>query len=331
MTASLELLQQALTTSASAGWAAIFDYAWQLFSLPVPSNKVGPAIVQRDRDLEAVDLFLASAAWDLWQSYDTEVEHTADALANWWASQLGGKAVLILDGLSLREVPWLLQGAQTRGFQILQTKVTGAELPADTTPFAQALGFAQRSALANNQGGHSHRLAGAMTESLDLPWIDCSAMIGAEPHWVLWHHWPDNRVHELGGKAGAGLDKLAQDAAEKLTSDAFWGLVERLTTGRRLVITSDHGYAASSLFADADGDQAKYLKAAFKNGRWADPTEPLGNWSPPIDKVLDSRRGRYRYVLGRRRWKGQSGYPTLTHGGLSVLEVASPFIELSKG
>ncbi|MFH7242133.1 MAG: hypothetical protein ACHWZW_04705 [Spirulina sp.] len=331
MTASLELLQKALTAPASAGWAAIFAYAWQIFSPPVPPGKVGPTIVQRDRDLEAVDLFLASAAWDLWQTYDAEVEHTADALASWWNRQLGGKAVLILDGLSLREVPWLLQGAQARGFQILQTKVTGAELPADTTPFAQALGFAQRSALANNQAGHSHRLAGAVTESLDLPWIDCSTMIGSERHWVLWHHWPDNRVHELGEKAGSGLDKLALEAEKNLTSDDFWALVERLATGRRLVITSDHGYAASSLFANADGEQADYLKSAFKNGRWADPKEPLGNWNPPIDVVLDSRRGCHRYVLGRRKWKGQSGYPTLTHGGLSVLEVASPFIEISKG
>jgi hypothetical protein len=35
-------------------------------------------------------------------------------------------------------------------------------------------------------------------------------------------------------------------------------------------------------------------------------------------------------AVGRRKWKSQGGYPTLTHGGLSLLEVLSPFIELSK-
>jgi hypothetical protein len=35
-------------------------------------------------------------------------------------------------------------------------------------------------------------------------------------------------------------------------------------------------------------------------------------------------------VNGRRKWKSAGGYPTLIHGGLSVLEVAVPFIELSK-
>ena len=33
---------------------------------------------------------------------------------------------------------------------------------------------------------------------------------------------------------------------------------------------------------------------------------------------------------GRRKWKSAGGYPTLTHGGLSVLEVAVPWIELTK-
>jgi len=330
MAAPLELLQKVGTATPAIGWAALFDHAWQVCSQPVPSNKVSQTIVQRDRELGDVDLLLASTAWDLWQAYDQTVEHTADALANWWASQVGGRAILILDALSLREVPWLLQGAEARGFNIIQTKVTGAELPADTTPFAKALGFSQRSALANNSAGASHRLSGAHTDSVDLPWIDCASFVGAEPDWVLWHHWPDKRVHDL-GEPGYGLEKLAQEAQEQLTSDDFWTLVERLATGRRLVITSDHGYAASGLFADTDGDQAKHLKGMFKGGRWSKDIDNPSGWHPPVDLVLNSRQGAYRYVLGRRKWRSSGGYPTLTHGGLSVLEVASPFIELSKG
>jgi len=34
--------------------------------------------------------------------------------------------------------------------------------------------------------------------------------------------------------------------------------------------------------------------------------------------------------LGRKKWKSQGGYPTLTHGGLSLLEMAVPYLELSK-
>jgi hypothetical protein len=51
---------------------------------------------------------------------------------------------------------------------------------------------------------------------------------------------------------------------------------------------------------------------------------------PPLDMVIENSHGRSRLVLGRRKWKSQGGYPTLAHGGLTVLEACVPFIELSK-
>jgi hypothetical protein len=209
-------------------------------------------------------------------------------------------------------------------------RVTGAELPAETTPFANALGFSARAALENNGASAGHRLAGARTETIGVPWADAVKFIGAEPSWVLWHHWPDDRIHDL-AEAGQGLEKLTSEVQRELGGGAFWSLVERLTTGRRLVITSDHGYAASGLFADTSDEQAKHLKELFKSGRSAPGTrDARGNWIPPVDLTLSSTHGARRYALGRRKWKSPGGYPTLTHGGLSVLEVASPFIELSR-
>ena len=108
-----------------------------------------------------------------------------------------------------------------------------------------------------------------------------------------------------------------------------------LTTGRRLVITADHGYAASGHFPDtADPAQAQYLKDRFASGRWAklSDLEPpdVGSWVPPLDLHLNTAHADATFALGRRKWKSQGGYPTLTHGGLSLLEVAVPFIELSR-
>jgi hypothetical protein len=147
---------------------------------------------------------------------------------------------------------------------------------------------------------------------------------------VLWHHWPDSRVHDV-AVAGQGLEKLTTEVQRELTSDEFWKLVERLATGRRLVITSDHGYAASGLFGDTPDEQARHLKDLFKSRRSApDGGAPFGSWVPPVELALESIHGKRRYAVGRRKWKSQGGYPTLTHGGLSVLEVASPFIEISQ-
>jgi hypothetical protein len=293
----------------------------------------------RDAEIGAADLFLATAGWDLWKSYEKVVPRTADALATWWAERGAGRAVLILDALSLREAPWLLKGAEDRGYTIHQARATGAELPADTTPFAEALGFASRSSLENNNGAGKGRLVGAITDSINLPWEDCAAQINAANDWIIWHHWLDDRVHKL-CSPGHGLADLAKEAAEQLSSNAFWKLVHTLTTGRRIVITADHGYAASGNSHDTtDPAQASYLKDRFSSGRWAkiaDIKQPSparmasSTWVPPLDLSLKTAHADATFVLGRRKWKSQGGYPTLTHGGLSLLEVAVPFIELSR-
>ena len=324
-----ELLQVLQAQSSATSWESIFDYAWEICSPPFNGGKAEAEVTRRDRAVGDIDLFLATAAWDLWRSYEVDVCRTSLALTEWWASQTGGRAVLILDALSLREAPWLLKGAAERGFTIHSAKPTGAELPADTTPFARALGFGQRSSLSNDGASGTHKCQGAKTESVDIAWKDCAAQIGAEPDWVFWHHWPDHRLHDH-DDPGKGLTTLTREVQENLTSDDFWLFVERLATGRRVIITADHGYAASGLFPDSNKDQTAYLKGVFKSGRWDGKSAEAGAWVPPIDMLLETDHGENLYVLGRRKWKSAGGYPTLTHGGLSVLEIAVPFIELSR-
>ena len=166
----------------------------------------------------------------------------------------------------MRELPWLLQGAKERGFTLHEVGANGSELPGETNEFARALGFASRSKLQNNGGGLAHKLQPAQTETVDLPWKDCEALVGSTPNQIFWHHWPDAKLHD-GSGAGQGLEPLTKDVAEQLTSDDFWAFVERLATGRRLVITSDHGYAATGYFPDADGEVGQFLKQTFSSGR----------------------------------------------------------------
>lgn len=334
MTLPINLLRQLQSAPAKNAWLSLFEHAWEICSAPIEQASASSEVSKRDAELRAADLFLATAGWDLWKSYEAVVPRTAEVVASWWVERGPGRAVLILDALSLREVPWLLKGAKERGLAVHQAHATGAELPADTTPFAEALGFPNRSAFQNNGGRGKGHLAGATTESTDLPWEDCAAQVSSTQDYVLWHHWPDDRLHSLGAP-GHGVAALANDAAEQLSSDAFWSLVHKLTTGRRLVITADHGYAASGHFPDtADPAQAQYLKDRFASGRWSKTSDlnhlDVGNWVPPIDLRLNTAHSDATFALGRRKWKSQGGYPTLTHGGLSLLEVAVPFIELSR-
>ena len=325
-----ELLNTAVCQAPNEVWSQIMDHVWSEFSAPIPAASAENDVVRRDRNLTELDNIISGSAWDLWKDFESAVPKASQAIIDFWTKTQGGKAVLILDGLSLREVPWLLEEAKQRGYKRSDAGLRGAELPAETTQFANSLGFGQRSSLENNGAGSAHKLKGAFTVSCNLPWQECVDLVGAQEAVVFWHHWPDERMHDLAGP-GAGLHKLAKDVHAGLTSEDFWQLIDRLCTGRKLLITSDHGYAATGLYPDpTDKDQVGYMKNLFKGGRSSRDKADDGHWVPPIDLPLTTTHGDYRFVLGRRKWKSASGYPTLQHGGLSLLEVLVPHVVLSK-
>jgi hypothetical protein len=312
-------------------WPKIFLALWELFAEPIRRDLADAKTVERDRSIKPLDDVLAGSAWDLWGDFETAAPKTSSALKEFWLQQTTPKAVLILDALSLREVPWILEGAKERGYTVHSAGATGSELPGDTTPFAKSLGFGQRASLQNN-GGKSISFPDAFTESTNVPWQDCASLIKADPNIIFWHHWPDERMHHL-AEQGNGYALLAKEAAATLTGDEFWAFVGKLATGRRLVITADHGYSNPALFPDIHpADQKEYLKLQFKSGRNRESKgEKIDqHWVPPLSQNLDTAHGNWNIVLGRKKWRSQGGYPSLAHGGLSLLEVAVPFIEMSK-
>lgn len=323
------VLKQLTTDEPGDAWRIIIDKTMDIAKKPLAAGNAPSEVTKRDREIGALDHFLSTSGWDLWQTFGNVVERTSDRLVRWWNEPYSAKAVLILDGLSLRELPWLLQGAKERGFTLHEVSANASELPGETNEFARALGFNSRSQLQANGGGLAHKLTPTNTECVDMPWLDCAALVNASPNWVFWHHWPDSKVHD-GAGAGQGLDTLTRDAAEQLSSNDFWALVERLAKGRRLVITSDHGYAATGLFPDADGDVAQFLKKTFASGRSKAGQGETGPFIPPVTLQINSPHGTHLLAVGRWKWRSHGGYPTLAHGGLSLLEVLSPFVVLTK-
>jgi len=311
-------------------WQAIFEKLYETFSPSIRPDFADAITTERDKSIEKLDNTLAGSAWELWQQFEQNTLRTSQQLKQFWANRPDGKAVLILDALSLRELPWLIEQATLRGFTLHQTSVTAAEIPGNTNPFAKALGFGQRSSLEHNLG-KSADFPNAWTETTDMPFADCSALIKANPNIIFWHHWPDSQMHDL-ADSGDGYRKLSKNAAEQLTSDDFWQFIDRLATGRRLIITADHGYAHSGIFPDVvQKDQADFLKERFKSGRSVlNPILSSHYWVPPLTQTIKSQHGEWSMVLGRKKWRSQGGYPTLTHGGLSLLEMTVPFIEITK-
>lgn len=296
-------------------WAKIFSSMLELVEQNNSTNSLNDATVIPDR-------LLTEAAWELWHSYPECAAKTSSVLKE-WTNQGSSKAVLILDALSLREMAILLKAASDRGINPIHVNVTGSECPSTTDQFAKALGLPTRSALTNDKKPGTFSLFGGQcyTDVVSTPFEDC--VVPPSPNIVLWHSWLDDLIH-LQKKSP---EQIASIATKELSGVGFWSFVNRLRQGRNLVITSDHGYAVSKRFSSEveDPEAVKILRETFGASRNKTIIEPWQKrFMPPI--VMSSNN--QHVVMGQRKWKVQSGFPDLCHGGMSLLEVAVPYIEL---
>ncbi len=172
MSLAPDSLQSLLTASAEDAWASIRE---RMVAVWQPDYDAGTELSQarqREDNLASLDLLLSHAVWPLWHSFSASVPRAAQALADFWAAHPGGRAVLMLDSLSLRELPLLTAAARARNLTVHRVSTFGCELPPVTNTFANALGFSSRSALDNN-GASSSAFPGAHTLSHALPWEEC--------------------------------------------------------------------------------------------------------------------------------------------------------------
>jgi hypothetical protein len=168
-----------------------------------------------------LDRLLAEAAWNLWYDFKDCVTGTAQALKDWWEdNSVGGRAVLILDALSLRELKPLLENARANGLEPVSVKITGAEVPTETEQFAKALGAPSRVSLYNNGVTDSFLLGGKVTRTdvLTSPFQDCLGDVPPSPGVFLWHCWLDDLIHLYKREPGEVESAVQQEFA----GPSFW-------------------------------------------------------------------------------------------------------------
>ncbi len=286
-----------------------------------------------DRATVAPDRLIANTAWNLWDDFQLNAPTAIDELKEFWVqTRASGTAVLLLDALSLRELAIIVTAAEERGLSPTRVEALGSQVPSDTDRFAAALGLSGRSKLFNNQFPASFIFSGpdVHTDVLDAPFADCTDMIPSKPRLFLWHKWPDEPLIHLHAAQDDGPDIVASQIRQQLSSSGFWQFIDRIRQGRRLVITSDHGYAVSRFFSDeiSDSDTVYLMRSIFGAKRCA-AESPSAPWPRRHLPPLVSRHNGRLVVLGQRKWAVQGGFPHLCHGGLSLLEAVVPLIEFS--
>ena len=146
-------------------WQAIFD---RLRGIALAD----PTPAELHRQTITPDRLLAESAWSLWQDFAAHAPKVVDELRAFWTSATAsGTAILILDGLSLRELPLIANAADARGVTPTRVEVRGAQVPTETDQFAAALGLPARSKLFNNKPPGTFIFSGpdTHTDVLDAP------------------------------------------------------------------------------------------------------------------------------------------------------------------
>ena len=302
----------------SKAWEEIFNTLFECATTTTSPVEMHKQTIPADR-------LLSEAEWDLWKAYNDCANRTSKKLLS-WSSELShsGKAVLILDALSVNELPLIIGGAKNHNITPLNACLTGSEIPSDTDSFAKALGVPSRSAFQNDRApaGFTLFTKDFFTDVLAHPFADCCGPIPPEKNVFIWHTWLDDMIH-LYKKTP---DQVHTAAVKTFQSDDFWRFIDVLRQGRKLVITGDHGYTNSRLFSNEESEQEtiEAFRNTFSASRY---TSAKNSWAHSCMPPSVFSTGEYHVVMGQKKWRVQGAFPALCHGGLTLLEVAVPFLE----
>ena len=236
------------------------------------------------------------------------------------------KAAVIFDGASLREMPLLLLKAEESGYRVLEKRIAFAALPSETVDYIgqRVLGkvvtpkmLPQRKELRDQ-----NIKAFYFNDAISSQSVNSDEGEGL----LLWSAFPDCTYKDSSARFARHFSEMfaLYDAAWKHT-------VMQVPRGRRIIVTSDHGYIFFGAgFDSTRPDDACALLDHNRFKVFADG-EPMPDASASKDLQIfpDTRLAMIRGRL-KNRPKGHAANRIYRHGGLSLMEMLVPWIVLEK-
>jgi hypothetical protein len=232
-------------------------------------------------------------------------------------------AAVVFDGLSLREIPAVLKLAERSGLRVVETGLAFAATPSETMDFvAQRLRVGNiapsqlpsRGELRDAEIAAYYFNAPTQRHTLDR---EAQSLL-------LWSAFPDQTY----GDSGARFKEHFQEI-HTLFESAWMNTVQQIPKGRKILVTSDHGYVffGSNLSFARNNAAVRPLTQLMGGERFCRldsgdaPTHP--------DLAVLPHRG-VAMIRGRVQThsSGQASSKLYKHGGLSLMEMLTPRIVL---
>lgn len=242
-------------------------------------------------------------------------------------------ALVVFDGLSIREIPMILNLADKSGFKVSMTGTSQAAIPSETMDFIKRelpCGRIAPSQLQTRkelkEKGIVMIYSGDITQPLSPV---CVPRTGRgeyeESPLLVWSSFPDVTYKDSGAKFENHFENI-----HTLFETAWMNIVQSIKGEKRIIITSDHGYIFFGTGMDFPRSQPELrnLNAYFGNNRNISLGE---NPKPPeSDDIWTDTSRNVALVKGRVRTRstGEAASKLYRHGGLSLMEMITPWIEL---
>jgi hypothetical protein len=271
-----------------------------------------------ERMVNAVEEVIAEAAPRV---YDELAAPPARRVTEFFDAD-GPGAVVVFDGLSLREVPAVLELASASRLEVVEKSTSLAALPSETMEFVdQRLGIG-RVAPSKLPERTELKERGIAAYYYGHPG-DRHALDRNARGLLLWSGFPDNTYQDSGARFSQHFDQI-----RKTMESAWKATVAAIPKGRRILVTSDHGYiffgAGLSFARDKDSLRplTEYL-GGERFGRISLKGPPPAHEDLAVYPGLDLAVVRGRVPLHP---PGPASTKLYKHGGLSLMEMLTPWL-----
>jgi hypothetical protein len=233
-------------------------------------------------------------------------------------------AVVVFDGLSLREIPMMIRLAEKSRCTVKEVGCSCASIPSETISFINRELPCGRIGPSQLQGRKELKEKGIAIYYTPHPTQRVS-IEDATQSIIVWSAFPDNTYTDSGAKFENHFENINVQF-----ETAWMNTVQQIKGKSRVIITSDHGYVFFGTGMDflRTSAETKVLNNYFGNNRFAFLSEKP---SPPVsDDIVVDTANQVAMVRGRVRTRstGESATKLYRHGGLSLMEMLVPWIVL---
>lgn len=237
-----------------------------------------------------------------------------------------GTAVVVIDGLSLREVPTFVKLAETSGFKIEAKDCSLAAIPSETMDFIDREFQCGRIGPSQLPGRRELTDKGitaiyTTTPTQSLGHYDDATSL------LIWSSFPDNTYNDAGARFESHFEHI------HVQFETLWmNTVQQAKNKNRIVITSDHGYVFFGTAMDfpRSPSETRILNECFGNNRYVRLSEKPDH--PKTDDIIVDTGKQVAMIKGRIRARstGEAATKLYRHGGLSLMEMLTPWMVLER-